>query len=192
MAASPSVPRAEESAIAIARRRFRRVRWIWLLSSILIYCAWEVVDQFVLDHYNPLLGLLLNWTVIITIGMLVMLAISWQEEQRLAALETLGQAQIDRERMVGQLEALHAVARTVAHELNQPLAIIRGSAELMRDAPPAEPIAHDIEVIIAQTDRAAGLVRQLIQVTRYETTPMPSGGVMLDLARSSDLSSLMT
>src|SRR5437764_533440 len=70
------------------------------------------------------------------------------------------------ERAALQLEAAQVTARAVAHNLNQPLAIIRGYAELLRDAP-----VDDLSRVLLETDRAAAMVRQLLQIVRYETTP---------------------
>jgi signal transduction histidine kinase len=168
------------------RRRFRRARWVWLASSLLINCGWDAFDLFVLAPAHPFLGFLFDSMVIAISSIVLMLWISHHEEQRLMALEVLARARIEREHLAGQLEAVHVTARTVAHELNQPLAIIRGYAELVLETPSAEPIAHELAIIMQQADRAARLGRQLLQVTRYVTTPTPAGTMMLDLTTSGE------
>ena len=44
--------------------------------------------------------------------------------------------------------------------------------------------AADLSRILSQTDRAATMVRQLLQLTRYEKIPYPGGAPMIDLERA--------
>jgi signal transduction histidine kinase len=75
-------------------------------------------------------------------------------------------------------------ARAVAHELNQPLAIIRGYAELIQTEPPNESIQAELAGIIGATDRAAALVRDLLRITRYATHTASDGRPMLNVQES--------
>ena len=68
-----------------------------------------------------------------------------------------------RRNQIAQREVLRAMARTVEHNLIQPLTIIHGYAELMRAEASGE-AGPDIEEIVLQTSRAVQLVRQISQI----------------------------
>jgi signal transduction histidine kinase len=82
-------------------------------------------------------------------------------------------------------------ARAVAHGLNQPLAATRGYAELIQTAPPGESIQAELAGILAATDRATALVRDLIRITRYTTHATTDGRPMLNVEESLGPSALM-
>lgn len=75
-----------------------------------------------------------------------------------------------------------AVAGATAHELNQPLTSIMGIVELLRlDKDLPEKIQDRMERAYVQLDRMAEIVRNLSQVTGYETKPYTEGTEILDL-----------
>jgi signal transduction histidine kinase len=106
------------------------------------------------------------------------------EARHIAAMETLASEQVAAERQAAQLEAMRATARAVAHNLNQPLAIIRGYAELLGDERAPESVQADVGAIIGEVDRAARLVQRLLQVTEYQTVLDAAGTPLLDLVHT--------
>ena len=66
-----------------------------------------------------------------------------------------------------------ALAAGIAHEVNNPLAVISGAAQALRDAQ-ALPTAHELDdamhLILAQAERAARAARQLAEVAAPEGT----------------------
>lgn len=86
------------------------------------------------------------------------------------ALHELHQAQaslIQNEKLasIGQL------AGGMAHEINNPLLIILGRAELLlMDTDPSNPNASDLEIIKSETQRIAGIVRNLLSFSRVNKT----------------------
>jgi signal transduction histidine kinase len=184
-ASLPSAERRDALTAHVFRARLRRLRWVWWVSGVVVYTIWDAVDHFGLQFIGPVFGgLALDWAFVAVIGLLLMLVISHREDNYLARMETLEIERAAVARSIGQAEAVRATARTVAHRLNQPLTAIRGYAELLRDTPPAERDEADLSRILREVDRAAELVRQLLQVTRYETVPTPANTPMLDLDRS--------
>jgi signal transduction histidine kinase len=174
------------ATLQLARRHVRRTRWLWFVCSLLLYYSGSAISFISLGVTSPLSGLLLNWLVILLLSGGLMALFSTHEDQRLAALETLAHERIAHERLTAQLAAVKATARAIAHAINQPLALIRGITELIQTAPPDELRAPDLVQILAATDRAAALVRDLVRVGRYTTQLAADGHPILDLRAAID------
>jgi len=120
----------------------------------------------------------------------VLSAVAWQvavamENMRLyedlrVALERLKEAQAQ----VVQSEKLSAVGRVVsgvAHELNNPLMVILGYADLLRDGMDAAEAPEVADRIYTHTERAARIIQSLLSFARQERTvlrPSDLGGVI--------------
>lgn len=75
------------------------------------------------------------------------------------------------------------LAGTAAHELNQPLTSILGYAEMIRRRIPETDVNRKaIDTICRETERMAGIVRKIGQITEYETKPYVGGSQILDLS----------
>jgi PAS domain S-box-containing protein len=86
--------------------------------------------------------------------------------------------------------ALAELAGTTAHELNQPLTGVIGYAELlMRQIDAGSPLYAAAEVILAESQRMAGIVRKIGKITRYETRSYLGGTKILDLDKAAPDSS---
>jgi PAS domain S-box-containing protein len=81
--------------------------------------------------------------------------------------------------------ALVELAGGVAHELNQPLTSILGSAELMeRLLEPEHRARGQLERVLREGDRLAEMVRRLGRITEYRTKPYVGATQILDLGGS--------
>jgi PAS domain S-box-containing protein len=77
------------------------------------------------------------------------------------------------------------LAGAAAHELNQPLTSVMGYAQmLLRRLEPDSPHLRAMETILTESERMAGIVRQLGSLTRYETKSYVGGAQIIDLDRS--------
>ena len=82
-------------------------------------------------------------------------------DQRLLEREKL-------ERM--KLEGIVEMAGTAAHELNTPLFAALGTAQLLQDEITSTEGKEDLEMIIRNLQKIAGLTRKMTQVTGFESS----------------------
>lgn len=79
------------------------------------------------------------------------------------------------------------LAGAAAHELNQPLTSVMAYAEMLqRQLKDDETLQHHANVIVAEGERMAEIVRKVGQITRYETKSYVGGAKILDLEKASE------
>lgn len=72
----------------------------------------------------------------------------------------------------GRTEALHGMASRLAHDLNNPLMIVTGYAEEMRNSlADDDPMRGDVEQILTAADRISGITTQLLRFTHRQAHP---------------------
>lgn len=79
-----------------------------------------------------------------------------------------------------KLVTVGALSAGLAHEIGTPLMVIRGKAEDLRDTTEAVHARAELEAIIGQIDRIAGIVRQVLDFARAEplaTAPTDAAAV---------------
>ena len=105
--------------------------------------------------------------------------------ERLRMEERLAKAQEKLAVSEKQAVALE-LAGAAAHELNQPLTSVMGYTQiLLRKLEADSPHQRALETILSESERMAGIVRQLGSLTRYETKAYVGGAQIIDLGRSS-------
>ena len=84
----------------------------------------------------------------------------------------------------GRTGALQGMASKLAHDLNNPLMIVTGYAEEMRNTlSDDDPMRSDVEQILSATDRISGITAQLLHYTRRQANPPVPVNVTQALAR---------
>ncbi len=84
-----------------------------------------------------------------------------------------------------KMALLAELAGTTAHELNQPLQSVMGYAELLaRRVPEDDPNRRAVETISREAERMAKIVKQIGQITRYETTTYVGSARIIDLDKA--------
>jgi signal transduction histidine kinase len=93
-------------------------------------------------------------------------------EETQARLEEVQALYRESLQLVTQAEKLASIGRLaggVAHEINNPLMVILGRAELaLMDVPEDNSIANDLEIIISETKRIANIVKNLLRFSRQD------------------------
>lgn len=90
----------------------------------------------------------------------------------------------ERIRHIERMETAGQLAGGIAHDFNNILGVVMSSAALIQAEAPSGPIAEEAAEIRAATERAAGLVRQLLTFARRddaELEPLDVGAVVRDL-----------
>jgi PAS domain S-box-containing protein len=114
-----------------------------------------------------------------SVGILTDLRERMRMEQRLQAAQQQLLAQ-ERQAIIAEL------AGATAHELNQPLTSVMGYAErLKRRLAPGQTL-DDAEIICAEAERMAEIVRKIGKITRYETKKYVGTTIIVDLDKASE------
>jgi signal transduction histidine kinase len=157
---------------------------IVLVGSLLIYLVVDTLNQLFLDARPLWFHVAADGLFALALGVSVLLLFRQHDAKQLAALQAAIRERRAYDQLATQMVTVRETARAVAHELNQPLAIIRGYAELIQTEPPSESIQAELAGIIGATDRAAALVRDLLRITRYATHAASDGRPMLNVQES--------
>lgn len=95
---------------------------------------------------------------------------SCREDGPVTELNTLATAFNNAQaQLAGQLERERAFTRAAAHELKTPLAILRTHAEALREDIAPEKREQYLDVVLDESDRMAGLVGRLLELSRLES-----------------------
>lgn len=82
--------------------------------------------------------------------------------------QTLVALQAERDKVAALLDARRQLVAGVSHELRTPLATIRGYLESIQQAPEAEALRHDINVMDRELSRLQSLIDDLFTLSRAE------------------------
>jgi len=99
--------------------------------------------------------------------------ISWRKEME--------QERVEKEKLQSMME----IAGAICHELNQPLqAVVFEYSELMCDYPEPHDIHNKLVSIKNNVDRMGTILKKLMSITSYKTTPYINGTKIVDIHQS--------
>lgn len=102
----------------------------------------------------------------------------------------IGQIRLVEDEAVSEADKLEGVvqmARALGHELNQPLTVILGQAEiLLLRFGDGGPLSERLTTIVNEVERMEELTRKLSRIVRYRTQTYADGTHYLDLEKSTD------
>lgn len=102
---------------------------------------------------------------------------AWKVGVDITPLKRLETERLAREKLQGVLE----MAGAVCHELNQPLQVVSGYGELIEmELQRDHPLRELLDKLREQVGKMAGITRQLMRITRYETKDY-LGGKIIDI-----------
>ena len=100
--------------------------------------------------------------------------IGYQAVGRDISAEKVAQAEIERQRLAlaqnDKMSALGSILASVSHELNNPLAVVVGQAELLSEMNVDEKIGQRLDRIRSAANRCARIVRTFLSVARQKPT----------------------
>lgn len=116
-----------------------------------------------------------------------------KEELRAPLLERSIRYAIERKRSEEErlqrekLQVVLEMAGAVCHEMNQPIQVISGHAELMlMDITEDHPLYEKIKTIDEQTNKMGEITRRLTEITRYETENYVGDTRIIDIDKASE------
>jgi len=154
--------RVEEQGLRLVRLSLRWLFATWCLHALVASLAtWVPSLAFVLS-LNSLFDLAVQ--LMLGVGLVVS---TLQDSQRRMRVAEVGRERLERELARNErLRALGTLVSGVAHELNNPLTVILGYAELLRSTPQ---VADTAQIIEEQAERCRGIVRSLSALAGHST-----------------------
>jgi two-component system sensor histidine kinase HydH len=173
--------------------------WWAGLGTALVVCAAYLPHAFGLLGRDPAptLEKLLEMVLYLAVGMVTGLLVSREMATRRSLQRTaagLRQALDDKARMEGELvrtARLAAVGRLsagLAHEIRNPLASIKGAAELLADdIPPDDPKGRLLQVLVAEAKRLNTVLTRFLAFARPQAGRRENVGLVAELAQVAEL-----
>ena len=171
------------------RLRLRRVRWYWLFASLSIFFTMYMFDNSLLGAVHAtLVGTVLEVGGVVLFALALMFIISNEIDWRIAQIEVLEQERRRSALASAHLEAVGVTARSLAHQINQPLTVALASLQLLEIDEPSAAVQDELAVARNAVEEVSILIRCFQELTTYEVQPYAGGKPILILPKKENSS----
>ena len=126
-------------------------------------------------HKNKIYRDILSFLAIGLLSVAFVFYTSWRLSKRISS-------GIDRELEETRLKALIELAGATAHEMRQPLAVVIGFSDLLKDRiKNSEDVEEDLKIIKEQCLRMDDIIKKMLNITHYKTIEYTDGVRIIDL-----------
>jgi signal transduction histidine kinase len=123
--------------------------------------------------------MVLSYAAVVVVAILFVFGLSWAFSARLVRAAR-------RELEAEKLKTAVELSGAMAHELRQPLTIIVGFAELLKDKVKGSSAEQEADIIVGQAMRMDETIKKMLEITVYRTKPYSEDVEILDLEASSE------
>jgi len=175
--------------VVLWRRRPHSVLDLWLM---VVMCAWLFdialagmlnAARFDLGFYAGRIYGLLAATFVLTVLLVENGKLYFELDRQNRSLEVIVHERTERLLQSEKIATMGSLLAGVAHELNNPLAVVLGQTHLLRESVQEPRIAVGIEKIMTGAERCVRIVRNFLALARQETperTQVGLNGVVED------------
>ncbi len=126
-------------------------------------------------HKSKVTREIVSFIIIGIISMTFIIFVSWSFSKRIST-------DIDRDMEKNRLKAVVELAGATAHEIRQPLAILIGFSDLVRDKIyRGENVDEDLQIIKEQCFRMNDIITKMLNITHYSIKEYTDGIMIFDL-----------
>jgi two-component system, sensor histidine kinase and response regulator len=161
--------------IILWHRRPHSVLDLWLM---VVMCAWLFdialagmlnAARFDLGFYAGRIYGLLAATFVLAVLLVENSKLYFELDRQNRSLEAIVRERTDRLLQSEKIATMGSLLAGVAHELNNPLAVVLGQAHLLRESTEEPRIAATVEKIMTGADRCVRIVRNFLALARQQT-----------------------
>jgi signal transduction histidine kinase len=175
--------------VVLWRRRPHSVLDLWLM---VVMCAWLFdialagmlnAARFDLGFYAGRIYGLLAATFVLTVLLVENAKLYFELDRQNRSLEAIVHERTERLLQSEKIATMGSLLAGVAHELNNPLAVVLGQTHLLRESVQEPRIAAGVEKIMTGAERCVRIVRNFLALARQETperTQVGLNGVVED------------
>ena len=131
-------------------------------------------------------GTVLEVSSVVLFALALMLIISKEIDSRIAQMEALEEERRQSAQASAHLEAVGVTARSLAHQINQPLTVAITLLQLLEIDEPSAAVQDELAMVRNAVEEVSVLIRCFQELTTYEVQPYAGGKPILILPKKED------